>query len=447
MKIAAIKRIILLVFIALIAIASYTAIGYFIPRTFFAELMLFAGVVFLLYFCCIMKVFAANNFKILLFFSLLFRLVFLFAIPQLSDDHFRFMWDGILTAHNISPYLYTPESITHINDSALSPFMQELKMNMNSPSYFSVYPPVLQLIFYSCVKLSGDSILSFVFSLRIFTIAAELGTIYLLIKILERLKQPAHKVLLYALNPLVIIEFAGNLHGESFMIFFLALSFYFLIKEKSTWSAIFLGIAVSTKLLPLIFLPAIFYFTGRKNGWKYFIVTILTTVITFLPFMNSAMVSHIASSIGLYFDKFEFNASIYYLLLWVGYDITGVNVIIILGKILPVFAMIFIMKLAMRYNLSDLERFFSLLLFTLVVYYLFSLVVHPWYITVLVFLSVFTRFKFALIWSALIMLTYSAYLQKPYQEILWITALEYMILAVIIFAELRFIKFTPFKKV
>ena len=76
----------------------------------------------------------------------------------------------------------------------------------------------------------------------------------------------------------------------------------------------------------------------------------------FLPFLNNSFVSHIASSIGLYFDKFEFNASIYYLLLWVGYDITGVNVIIVLGKILPVFAIIFIMKLAMRYNLSNHDR-------------------------------------------------------------------------------------------
>jgi len=42
-----------------------------------------------------------------------------------------------------------------------------------------------------------------------------------------------------------------------------------------------------------------------------------------------------------------------------------------------------------------------------------------------------------LVWSALVMLSYSTYLQIPYHEIWWVTAIEYMILAGVLYLEIR----------
>ena len=183
------------------------------------------------------------------------------------------------------------------------------------------------------------------------------------------------------------------------MIFFMSLAFLFLVSEQLLWSAVFVGLAISTKLLPLIFMPAMVSFLGIKKGAVYGMLVLLVVGISFLPFADQSFVDHMGTSIGLYFHKFEFNASIYYLLLWVGYDVTGVNIIFVLGKIMPLFAFAAILMIAFKQHILTVEVLVKRILLTLVAYYLFSLVVHPWYVTVLVFLTVFNGYRFSLIWS------------------------------------------------
>ncbi|MBC7887588.1 MAG: hypothetical protein H7Z13_06845 [Ferruginibacter sp.] len=422
--------------IALMAMLCYSVIAYVIPRTSFAIFIVMVTVLFVLFMLMTAKDFSQDHFKELLLLAFLSRLIFLFAFPSLSDDYFRFIWDGVLTNNGINPYLGVPGSINIVNGRVLPEFLLELKANMNSLPYFSPYPPVLQFVFFVSVKSVGYHLLNDLVIFRILALLAEAGTVYITIKMLDHFKLPRQRVLLYALNPLVVIELSGNLHGEVFMIFFLALSFYLLIKQQYLLSAVFLGLAVSTKLLPLIFIPAVISFIGTRKGIVFSLITLITLTVSFIPFMDAAFLQHILESLGYYFQKFEFNASIYYLLRWIGYDITGFNLIYIIGMILPVVAFVFILRIAWYKKIQTPAMLFERLLFTLLVYYLFSLIVHPWYITLLVALSVFTVRRFAFAWSALVMLTYSTYLQTPYHEILWVTALEYIVLGVIVFVEI-----------
>ena len=425
-----------LVFISVICVACYGIIGYEIPRTNFAVLLVLVTVLFALYMLMTANDFARLYFKQLLVLALLFRLIFLFALPTLSDDYFRFAWDGALTGSGINPYLYTPATVNALHSTALPVFMNQLKAGMNSLPYFSPYPPVLQLMFFTMTKLGGSNLLGNVIVLRAFALLADVGIILIAIKILTHFKLSRQRVLWYALNPLVIIELTGNLHGEVIMIFLMLLSFYLLLKNNFFFSAVVLGLAVSTKLLPLIFLPAIISFLPSRKGIAYGVIMLSIIAVSFLPFYNAVFIGHIGQSVGYYFQKFEFNASIYYVLRWVGYDVTGFNLIYFIGRVLPVFAFVAIASIAVYKKINTAPQLMQRLLFSLLVYYLFSLIVHPWYITVLVILSVFTRFRFALVWSGLIMLTYSTYLQKPYHEILWLTAAEYVILGAVLYFEI-----------
>ncbi|MEO6230664.1 MAG: hypothetical protein ABJB11_01415 [Ferruginibacter sp.] len=432
------KNWLLLVSTALIAAAFYVAIGYSIPRTSFTNFIILISGVFVTYFIMSSGRLAQNYFKELLIIAFVFRVLFLFAMPALSDDYFRFIWDGLLSAHGTNPYALAPEAITNLPGTNLTLFMDELKAGMNSLQYYSVYPPLLQAVFYVSVKIGGANILNDLIVYRVFVLLAEAGTIYTAIKLLKHFKLPTRNVLFYALNPLVIIEFSGNLHGEVFMIFLLSLAFLFLVREQLLWSAVAIGLAISAKLLPLIFMPAIISFLSIKKGTVYSMLVMLVFFISFLPFADQTFIDHIATSVGLYFDKFEFNASIYYLLLWVGYDVTGVNIIFVLGKIMPLFAIGAILLIAFKQRILTVEVLVKRILLTIAAYYLFSLVVHPWYVTVLVFLTMFSRYRFSLVWSFLIMLTYSAYAQNPYREVLWLTGIEYIIVGAFIFKELKY---------
>jgi hypothetical protein len=67
------------------------------------------------------------------------------------------------------------------------------------------------------------------------------------------------------------------------------------------------------------------------------------------------------------------------------------------------------------------------MLFTISFYFLFSTTVHPWYIATPLLLSVFTKYKFPIVWSFAVMFSYSAYGKNGFDEKLWLVALEYLV--------------------
>jgi alpha-1,6-mannosyltransferase len=65
-------------------------------------------------------------------------------------------------------------------------------------------------------------------------------------------------------------------------------------------------------------------------------------------------------------------------------------------------------------------------MWVLCIYFLFVTILHPWYITTLLALSIFTSYRFPLVWTGLIFLTYVGYTATGFTENLWLTAFEYI---------------------
>ena len=99
--------------------------------------------------------------------ALLFRLSLLAVTPNLSDDYARFIWDGRLLAHGYNPYLYLPTHLVNTPTAAIAGLTDSLFQQLNSPRYFTVYPPLNQALFGLAVWLSPDSIIGAVISLRV----------------------------------------------------------------------------------------------------------------------------------------------------------------------------------------------------------------------------------------------------------------------------------------
>jgi hypothetical protein len=62
--------------------------------------------------------------------------------------------------------------------------------------------------------------------------------------------------------------------------------------------------------------------------------------------------------------------------------------------------------------------------------------VHPWYLSTLIILSIFTKYRFPIIWSFVIVLSYQAYANSPWKEDLWLIGLEYFIVFLFLCWEL-----------
>lgn len=419
------------IFFAIIAISLYFFFAYYVQRENYALLVSQYLLLFVpfLYFLKFEK----KNIPFLIGMAILLRLVFLFAIPNLSQDFYRFIWDGRMILEGFNPYISLPETFIQERNFPVEQAIDLYKgMGELNGSHFTNYPPVNQLNFLIAAIFSNSSILGAAVVLRLQIILADIGIIYFGKKILERLNLPVHHIFLYALNPFIIIEMTGNLHFEPVMLFFLVWSLYLLLNKKWIWAAVLLGISVSVKLIPLLFLPLFSqYFTKGKNikGFLrliYFgLIVVATTLLFFLPFVSSELISSYSNSVGLWFRNFEFNASLYYIAREIGYLFRGWNEIAIIGKIMPLLVIAFLAIITSFRKNDKPQELITALLLGLTFYYFTTTTMHPWYLATLILLSVFTKYRFALVWSVAIILSYQAYANDPWKENLWFVGLEY----------------------
>lgn len=425
----------------LLTILFYISFAYDINRNDYIKLIsLYAALFFLFYKLIKLN---AQNFTFLAVLAFSFRFLFLFSIPNLSQDFYRFIWDGRMILEGFNPYLFTPESFI-INGITPISQAQELYNGMGilNASHFTNYPPLNQLCFVMAGLFAGKSILGSVIVLRLIIIAADFGTLYFGKKLLKKLNIPVNNLFWFLLNPFIIIELTGNLHFESVMIFFLIWSLYLFQIGKWRYAAFAFACSISIKLIPLIFLPLFFnwffkgnittnnwrsYFFELKNLFVFYGLILLISIILFIPFYNADFLSNYAQTVALWFQDFEFNASLYYIARSIGYLFTGYNEIGIIGKIIPVIMILFVFYASFFRNNKTLKELITSMLIVLSFYYFMSTTVHPWYIATLLILSIFTNYKFPLVWSFVAILSYLAYANSDNTENLWIIGLEYSI--------------------
>ena len=459
--------------LSLISIAFYFSFAYDLVRTdSLKHITLYSSLFYLMY-----KIIQLTKHDIhaLTWLSFCLRAVFLLSIPNLSQDFYRFIWDGRMILEGFNPYLYTPEFFISNNEFPVAQ-AQELYNGMGilNGSHYTNYPPLNQLCFVIAGLFAGKSILGSVIVMRLLIIAADFGTLYFGKKLLEKLKLPVHTIFWYILNPFIIIELTGNLHFEGVMIFFLIWSLYLLHIGKWKMSAIVFACSVSIKLIPLIFSPLLYQWFMKGNVIAnkvkqsvskdeitsslaplndekdssltfrmtkligFYLIIGIVTILLFAPFYSSQFINNYAETVGLWFQNFEFNASLYYIAREIGYTFRGYNEIAIIGKIIPIVVVLFVLIITFfRRNKNTIELI-SAMLITLSFYYFTATTIHPWYIATLLILSIYTNYKFPLVWSFIIVLSYLAYANSNNTENLWITGVEYAVVYSVLFWEVFF---------
>ncbi|GAA4387766.1 glycosyltransferase 87 family protein [Hymenobacter koreensis] len=360
--------------------------------------------------------------------ALVLRLIWLPAMPRLSDDYHRFRWDGLLVATGQNPYQHRPDEFRAGGGALTGPaeLSPALFKQLNSPRYYSLYPPVSQAAFGVAAWLFPASETGFVLVLRGLLLLAEAASAGLLLRLLLQWHLPVQRAFWYLLHPMVVAELTGNLHFEALVVTGLLLTCWLLVQHRVVGAAVVLGGAVAAKLTPLLLLPLLLRRLGLRACVLLGAGTLLTLGLLFTPFASVELVQHFGSSLNLYFHSFEFNASIYYLFRALGIWLTGYNQIAHIGTLLlglAVLGILVFVALERRPTLAGLPGAL-LLLFT--GYYALSTTVHPWYLAPLVALSCFSGWRYPAAWASLAALSYAAYRTPAYTEDLRLVALEYL---------------------
>lgn len=377
--------------------------------------------------------------KWLIVLGVLLRMFSIFIFPNLSDDIYRFFWDGKLWLQGIHPFGFTPSQLMESNE--IGEELRSIYPSLNSQEYYTIYPPVLQFIFFIATAI-GKTVGGTALLMKILYVCFDILAVYGLIKILEALEMDRKLSIVYFLNPLIVVELIGNIHAEVLMVCGLIWMSYFLIKEKYWLAGLFYGFAILAKILPFLIGPLLLLYLIKKKRWLSFFASAgIFVVFGFATMLYGSDISHLMESMDLYFRSFEFNASFYYIGRWFGYLRLDYNRIAVLGPMLAMISLGFILFFSSKiYKNPQLKTLLSTIALLFFIYLIFSTTIHPWYLAIPIAFAVFNdKFVFPIIlWSFLVMLSYSGYDTNPVQEhplLLW---LEYgLLFGAIIYGSLK----------
>ena len=163
--------------LALAAVLGFWFFAYELERSNFPLLISLYGVLVGMCYLLVQK--GKTNFWLLAGIAILIRLIFLPVVPNLSQDFYRFIWDGRMLAQGLNPYLTRPQDYIEESNFSIVAQAQQLYEGMGTlnGSHFTNYPPVNQLVFVIAGFLSGKNVIGGMVILRLSIILADVGTI------------------------------------------------------------------------------------------------------------------------------------------------------------------------------------------------------------------------------------------------------------------------------
>ncbi|MFN7971867.1 MAG: hypothetical protein U0166_05895 [Acidobacteriota bacterium] len=240
---------------------------------------------------------AAAPRRILVGAALLARTTLLPATPSLSDDVYRYLWDGRMLREGINPYRYAP------GDEALERFRDPAWQRINYPELPTIYPPAAQILFAAASPFGLPG-------LKLAMAAGE-GLLVLGIRALLRERGlPEHLVLVYALHPLPIVEVFHSGHLEAVPVAGLCWALVFASRGRPGTSGAFWGAAIVAKFFPLCLVPQALRTLRVRGGLA--IAAVVASL--YAPFLGAGR--NVFRSLWEYGTRWRWYDSIFGLILW-----------------------------------------------------------------------------------------------------------------------------------
>ena len=386
----------------------------------------------------------------------LFRWLLLKTYPTLSSDVFRYIWDGHVAANGVSPYAHP------INASQLDWLEIPFRAQANHPSMASPYMPAAQWFFAAIALFYPLEPLSFQTAAVLF----DLVTAFILSRLLTLAHLPAHRLLIYLWNPLVIVETAQGAHVDALMVMLMMLAVY----AMSNWPAMspaapadrrrapaiarhtfsvltpaLLALAALTKLVPLLLAPI---FWSRWNWGSRLLFGYLVIGMLLSPALRAGWGltggldgRGLFGALRIYQEKWNFNSGLFH---WLEAWLMQMGISDPMPQAQEItFFLLFVFLLGVwlwsRPSRVDLLATLRWLAVPLVGYLLLSATVHPWYLLALMpFLPLLTPapnepkslwlWQLPWLWlSGALALSYVTYLDSVnYREYEWVRRLEWL---------------------
>lgn len=317
---------------------------------------------------------------------IIFRLLLLFTEPTLSDDVYRYLWDGHLVAEGVNPYAHV------INAAELDPYEIPARRLANNPTLSSPYLPAAHGVFGFAAAVLPSEPLTMQGVMTLF----DLGAAVLVTKLLSFAGLPARRVLLYLWNPLVIIETAHGAHLDALMIFLTLAALTLAFRPNGgrrqglsrLASPFVFGLAVLTRPIPILLAPVLFW----RWTWPQRLVAAGTAIALVVPFgfgssgfglSSDASGRGVFGSARVYSQDFRFNAGIAH---WLEANVSrsATSIIVAIAMALIGGATWLLARRA-----TSTQSLLRLATLPLMGYVVLTPVLHPWYLTIVLTMLIF----------------------------------------------------------
>ncbi len=330
--------------------------------------------------------------------AIAFRLAFLPRPPALSDDVYRYQWEGRVERAGYNPYTITPVS------PGLGSFQDRDHPIETGKTVPTLYPPLSELSFSWIKTIPGYK--------RLYT-ALDLASVVVLLLLLTSSKQPPQRVLIYAWNPTVITAFPLSGHHDSLAILTLLAALLFIIEQWPRLSIAFLGLSFLSKFFPVLLLPSFL----KRMQRSYAAIFAGLVVLAYLPFARAGL--RLTKGLRDYAAGWEGNDSAFRLLLMAGNSKAQ-------AELVAVVVVLVLVAYTLKRRFEPLLA--GLVLFTATL--LISPNAFPWYFTWIVPFLCFRPSRPVLLLTVTCMLGYAPVVAysagQPYVHTPLMTLLEYV---------------------
>lgn len=181
---------------------------------------------------------------------------------SVSDDLYRYIWEGRVRAAGHNPYVLPPES------DELRDLRDPLYKQINHKYHAGIYPPIAQSVFVVAASIS-PTVLGFKLTLLGF----DFLTLAVLVIALRAAGRDSRLVVVYALSPLVLMGIAREAHLDAIALFGLAVLLWGAVVAMRSARVVHLlaagaglGFAIGAKLFPIVLLPWAVQFAWCSNA-------------------------------------------------------------------------------------------------------------------------------------------------------------------------------------
>lgn len=315
--------------------------------------------------------------------ALLLRFTTALWTPALSEDLYRYRWEGQLQAAGGNPYQVRPA------DPEWAWVRDETWLHIGQKDFKAGYGPLIEMLEHGWyLAVSPLSVKAQVIAFKLPFLVAEL----LVLLLVWHLAGPG-KFVWYALAPLPMVEVWWNGHNDPLPVAAMLGALLAARRERWGWAFAVLGMGIAAKWWPVLLVPAFLSESPSRSRWKC-VFTFLPAAIGMFPYWGD--VSENAAFMTGFIGGWRNNDSLFGLLLWLAGSAAEAKRIAM--------GLITLLIVTVAFRPWSLER---KCLLSITIALLLSSNCHPWYLLWIWPLVAMCPMGVYFLWGAIMPLAYS----------------------------------------